>query len=209
MKNKALPEEKLVPPDLNRCQCIQQEVNPWALGIAAPKQCNNKPTVIIQDRKKPYGSMSLCDDCLKTAKKQLGKTITVKKLVHSKHDMIPVSVFTVVAETTEGAFIEGSYLERPLANERVREVTDSDGDVAYAKSEVSIHETTLWLPDELCLIMSNDYADGNDKPVPEAICLNEANVMKLIKAMLKNTNPEKGTVYEKDELGYKRIPVLL
>lgn len=208
MKNKALPEEKLVPPDLNRCQCIKQEVNPWAFGIAPPKQCENKPTVIIQEHKKPYGSMSLCDDCLKTAKKQLGKSITVKKLVRSEHNMTPISVFTVVAETTEGAFIEGSYLEQPSAKQRVKEVIDPDGDVAYAKSEVSIHETTLWLPEELCLILSQNYSDGRKDGIPEGICFSDKAALAHIKKMLKNTDITKGSVYEKEELSYKKVPIL-
>jgi hypothetical protein len=59
------------------------------------------------------------------------------------------------------------------------------------------------------LILSNDYADGSDKPIPEGICLNQTDAMKHIKKMLKNTNPEKGAVYEKHEIGYKRVPVIL
>lgn len=51
---------KLIPPDKKRCQCIKQEVNPWAFGIASPVRCKNKPTVIIKERAKPYIVRRLC-----------------------------------------------------------------------------------------------------------------------------------------------------
>jgi hypothetical protein len=122
--------------------------------------------------------------------------------------MNPVTIFTVVAETTEGAFLEGTYLERPLARKRVKEVIDPDGDVAYAKSEVSIHETTLWLPEELCLILSQNYSDGRKDGIPEGICFSEKAALAQIKKLLKNTDITKGSVYEKEELSYKKVPIL-
>jgi len=71
---------KLIPPDKKRCQCIKQEVNPWAFGIASPVRCKNKPTVIIKERAKPYGEMSLCADCHVIAKKQMRLLICRQRL---------------------------------------------------------------------------------------------------------------------------------
>jgi hypothetical protein len=79
---------KLIQPDRNRCQCEITTYEPWHFG-GCPYQverCKNEPTVIITEKTKnkdhKKGSMSLCDSCLKQAKKKLGeKNFTIKKIV--------------------------------------------------------------------------------------------------------------------------------
>lgn len=122
--------------------------------------------------------------------------------------MLSIRIFTVVAETTEGAFIEGSYMDQSAAKQRLEEITDPNGDVAYAKSEASIHETTLWLPEVLCLIMSQDYADGRKDAVPEKICFDDKTALKEIKKMLGlKIGTGKSSRYQKHELSYRKIPL--
>jgi hypothetical protein len=76
---------KLIPPDKKQCQTVKTLRNPWALGIEEREErCANKPSVIIKEKKAgadgKKGSMSLCKDCLRLAKKQFGDSVTVVKL---------------------------------------------------------------------------------------------------------------------------------
>lgn len=107
-----------------------------------------------------------------------------------------------------GIFLEGAFIDPKEANKHARFICSDKSETQYSKREVEVHETILRLPDELCLILSNDYADGSEKPIPEGICLSDKAALKHIKLMLKNTDPHKGPVYEKHEMGYKQVLLL-
>jgi len=75
---------ELIPPDKKQCQAEQLIGGSFSLGRPYYKRCNKKPVVIITETKKPYGSMSLCADCLVVASKQLGKKFTINNLEELK-----------------------------------------------------------------------------------------------------------------------------
>lgn len=80
----------LIPPDPKRCQAEKPNLNysPFSLGGNMRRliRCDNAPTVYITEREPDKdgvrGKMSLCDECLEVAKKQLGEhrfAVTVRR----------------------------------------------------------------------------------------------------------------------------------
>ena len=70
--------DALVPPDRKQCQCLRKDGNFMTLGPVTQKQCENKPIVIVTEKKstrkdKKKGSMSLCAHCWGKMIEQLGK----------------------------------------------------------------------------------------------------------------------------------------
>ena len=79
--------KKLIPLDKKRCQAEKKIGDSFMSlgGLMGRIRCKNKPNVIITEKTyregyKKRGSMSLCDECLIVAKKQLGDTFTTRKL---------------------------------------------------------------------------------------------------------------------------------
>lgn len=77
------PLEPLEEPDLEQCQADKPGNGPFTMGgeIGDPKngyrtRCKAGPTVIATEKRPGEdgrrGSMSLCDDCLKALRKELG-----------------------------------------------------------------------------------------------------------------------------------------
>lgn len=68
---------KLIPVDYKRCQAEKPNGATFMTMGGTPQmiRCANKPTVVITETKEGkdglQGCMSLCDDCLKVAHKQL------------------------------------------------------------------------------------------------------------------------------------------
>ena len=90
----------LIPADKNRCQAEKPNgVHAFTVGgVPRMERCTNKPTVIVTETKAGkdglFGSMSLCDDCLKVAEKQLLKGYFIVKsilenlvVLYDKQDM--------------------------------------------------------------------------------------------------------------------------
>uniref|UniRef100_A0A6M3LX92 Uncharacterized protein n=1 Tax=viral metagenome TaxID=1070528 RepID=A0A6M3LX92_9ZZZZ len=71
---------KLIPPDKKQCQGEHLIGGAFSLGRPYYQRCKNKPVVIIVETKKPYGSMSVCAECLEIAGKQLNNKFTIKSL---------------------------------------------------------------------------------------------------------------------------------
>ena len=67
--------KKIEPPDLRQCQCLKSNGASFMSFGAVPEliRCVKKPVVIVTEKKKPKGSMSLCIDCWKRAREQLGQ----------------------------------------------------------------------------------------------------------------------------------------
>lgn len=65
---------KLVPPDRKKCQTeIPNGITFMTMGGGVPGRirCKNRPNVIVY-KKKPKGSMSMCNKCLTVFVKQVG-----------------------------------------------------------------------------------------------------------------------------------------
>ena len=70
----------MIPIDKERCQAEKpNKNNAFTLGgfpTGKMKRCENKPTIIATEKKEGSdglkGSMTMCDDCLNVASKQLG-----------------------------------------------------------------------------------------------------------------------------------------
>lgn len=90
--------KKLTPPDRKRCQSTYK-LGPFTMGGTIGKwiRCSNIPVVIIREREAGQdgmlGSMSLCAECFKVAKKQLLPFEFETCVIHTAHER---------AEKTEG-----------------------------------------------------------------------------------------------------------
>lgn len=74
---------KLIPHDKKQCQAEKPNGNSFMTlgGVPGLSRCKNKPVVIIVEKRKPKGSMSLCKECWTVAIQQLGeKTFNVKPI---------------------------------------------------------------------------------------------------------------------------------
>jgi len=83
-KKPAKKKEKLIPPDLKRCQAESRPE--WSFMSFGPKpplvRCKRKPTHIVIEKKekgKQQGSMSLCPKCLEVCLGQM-PGLTVKAI---------------------------------------------------------------------------------------------------------------------------------
>ncbi len=70
-----MKDKKLIPIDKKRCQAEKPNGNIFMTmgGVVGRIRCSNKPIVIITEKRRPYGSMSLCKECWGVAIKQLGE----------------------------------------------------------------------------------------------------------------------------------------
>jgi hypothetical protein len=75
-----MKKNKLIPVDKKRCQALKTNGNNFMTfgGVPRMMRCDNKPTVIVK------GSMSLCDECLTVAKKNLPKNFFTEKKIEVK-----------------------------------------------------------------------------------------------------------------------------
>lgn len=71
---------KLIPPDKNQCQAELINGSFMSFGIPSRTRCTKKPGMIIQEKKAPHGSMSVCPGCFTNAVKLLGDTFKVRPL---------------------------------------------------------------------------------------------------------------------------------
>ncbi len=78
-----MTKEKLIPPDLKRCQAERKNGSFMSFGLPDFIRCKNKPTHIVteapRDDKTEQGSMSLCAKCLVICLKQM-PDITIKAI---------------------------------------------------------------------------------------------------------------------------------
>jgi hypothetical protein len=85
-----MKKNKLIPVDKKRCQALKTNGNNFMTfgGVPRMMRCDNKPTVIVKETKPGKdglkGSMSLCDECLTVAKKNLPKNFFTEKKIEVK-----------------------------------------------------------------------------------------------------------------------------
>lgn len=79
--------EKLIPPDLKRCQCMKRSGGFFSFGPPGEwRQCDKAPRWIATEKKAPpgkgkrRGSMALCDGCRKILEMKQPGYATFKKI---------------------------------------------------------------------------------------------------------------------------------
>ena len=103
-----MPKKKseLTPPDLNRCQTYIKEGSFMTFGPRPEVRCHKKAYAVITEKKVTHkdgekGSMSVCSEHLKAARKQFPRDHFEVKKINRKPDQLILQIQALVQETAK------------------------------------------------------------------------------------------------------------